>query len=223
MGSLELDTTERLHFHFSLSFIGEGNGNPLQCSCLENPRDREAWWAAVYGVAQSRTQLKWLSSSSSSSLLLSANAYLFLLLILRNNVLHFILFTTIHCFNDMNHFQSQKNFWNLYSHRINLLIFKKKKRNLKHKTYFKLMKFMCLVSLGHSRNGVSERIRLTFSEMISIFKTNQYREHMINSQSFSTMWITWNLSWGKWNRVKMSCFTRKSHWIDLKSMVFSSA
>ena len=49
MGSLELDTTERLHFHFSLSCIGEGNGNPLQCSCLENPRDGEAWWAAVYG------------------------------------------------------------------------------------------------------------------------------------------------------------------------------
>ena len=57
-------TTERLHFHFSLSCIGEGNGNPLQCSCLENPRDRGAWWAAVYGVAQSRTQLKPLSSSS---------------------------------------------------------------------------------------------------------------------------------------------------------------
>ena len=55
MGSLESDTTERLHFHFSLSCIGEGNGNPLQCSCLENPRDREAWLAAVYGVAQSRT------------------------------------------------------------------------------------------------------------------------------------------------------------------------
>ena len=58
MGSLESDTTERLHFHFSLSRIGEGNGNPLQCSCLENPRDGGAWWAAVYGVAQSRTQLK---------------------------------------------------------------------------------------------------------------------------------------------------------------------
>ena len=58
------DTTERLHFHFSLSCIGEGNGNPLQCSCLENPRDRGAWWAAVYGVALSRTRLKWLSSSS---------------------------------------------------------------------------------------------------------------------------------------------------------------
>ena len=52
----------------SLSCIGEGNGNPLQCSCLENPRDGEAWWAAIYGVAQSRTQLKWLSSSSSTRL-----------------------------------------------------------------------------------------------------------------------------------------------------------
>ena len=65
-GREELDTTERLHFHFSLSCIGEGNGNPLQSSCLENPRDRGAWWAAVSGVAQSRTRLKWLSSSSSS-------------------------------------------------------------------------------------------------------------------------------------------------------------
>ena len=52
------DTTEQLHFHFSLSCIGEGNGNPLQCSCLENIRDRGAWWAAVYGVAQSWTRLK---------------------------------------------------------------------------------------------------------------------------------------------------------------------
>ena len=60
-------TTERLHFHFSLSCIGEGNGNPLQCSCQENPRDGEAWWAAVYGIAQSQTRLKRLSSSSSSS------------------------------------------------------------------------------------------------------------------------------------------------------------
>ena len=59
--------TERLHFHFSLSCIGEENGNPLQYSCLENPRDRRAWWAAIYGVAQSRTRLKRLSSSSSSS------------------------------------------------------------------------------------------------------------------------------------------------------------
>ena len=64
MGSLESDTTERLHFHFSLSCIGKGNGNPLQCSCLENPRDGEAWLAAVYGVAQSRTRLRQLSSSS---------------------------------------------------------------------------------------------------------------------------------------------------------------
>ena len=55
--------TERLPFHFSLSCTGEGNGNPLQCSCLENPRDSGAWWAAVYGVAQSRTRLKRLSSS----------------------------------------------------------------------------------------------------------------------------------------------------------------
>ena len=60
------DTTEQLHFHFSLSGIGEGNGNPLQCSCLENPRDGGAWWIAVYGVAQRRTRLKRLSSSSSS-------------------------------------------------------------------------------------------------------------------------------------------------------------
>ena len=66
-GRKESDTTERLHFHFSLSCIGEGNGNPLQCSCLENPRDGGAWWAAVYGVAQSWTRLRRLSSSSSSS------------------------------------------------------------------------------------------------------------------------------------------------------------
>ena len=66
-GCEESDTTERLHFHFSFSCIGEGNGNPLQCSCLENPRDRGAWWAAVYGVTQSRTRLKRLSSSNSSS------------------------------------------------------------------------------------------------------------------------------------------------------------
>ena len=64
-GSEESDMTEWLHFHFSLSCIGEGNGNPLQCSCLENPRDGGAWWAAVYGVAQSWTRLKQLSSSSS--------------------------------------------------------------------------------------------------------------------------------------------------------------
>jgi len=63
-GREESDTTERLHFDFSLSCIGEGNGNPLQCSCPENPRDRGALWAAVSGVAQSRTRLKRLSSSS---------------------------------------------------------------------------------------------------------------------------------------------------------------
>ena len=67
-GRWGLDTTEWLHFHFSLSHIGEGNGNSLQCSCLENPRDGGAWWAAVYGVTQSRTELKRLSSSSSRGL-----------------------------------------------------------------------------------------------------------------------------------------------------------
>ena len=68
-GREESDTIERLPFHFSLSCIGEGNGNPLQCSCLENPRDGGAWWAAVYGVTQSQTRLKWLSSSSRGLLL----------------------------------------------------------------------------------------------------------------------------------------------------------
>ena len=63
----ESDTTERLHFHFSLLCIGEGNGNPLQCSCLENARDEGAWWAAIYGVSQSQTLLKRLSSSSRAS------------------------------------------------------------------------------------------------------------------------------------------------------------
>ena len=68
-----MDRTERLHFHFSLSCIGEGNGNPLQCSCLENPRDGRAWWAAVYGVSQSQTRLKRLSSSRSRRLLSRLN------------------------------------------------------------------------------------------------------------------------------------------------------
>ena len=76
-GREESDTTERLHVHFSLSCFGEGNGNPLQCSCLENPRDGGAWRAAVYGVAQSQTQLRQLSSSSSSIKELTV-AYLFL-------------------------------------------------------------------------------------------------------------------------------------------------
>ena len=62
-GCYESDRTEHLHFHFSLSCLGEGNGNPLQCSCLENPRNGGACWAAIYGVAQSRTRLKRLSSS----------------------------------------------------------------------------------------------------------------------------------------------------------------
>ena len=57
MGSLRVRRTEQLHFHLSLSCIGEGNTNPLQCSCLENPRDSGAWWTAIYGVAQSQTQL----------------------------------------------------------------------------------------------------------------------------------------------------------------------
>ena len=67
MGSRRVGYNEQLPFHFSLSCIGEGNGNPLQCSCLENLRDGGAWWAAVYRVTQSRTRLKRLSSSSSSS------------------------------------------------------------------------------------------------------------------------------------------------------------
>ena len=63
--------TEQLHFHFSLSCIGEGNGNPLQCSCLENPRDGEAWWAAISGVAQSWIRLKRFSSSNSRLLIIT--------------------------------------------------------------------------------------------------------------------------------------------------------
>ena len=69
MGSLRVGTTERLHFHFSLSCIGEGNGNPLQCSCLENPRDGEAWWAAVYGVTESdTTEATWQQQAVSTPL-----------------------------------------------------------------------------------------------------------------------------------------------------------
>ena len=82
-GRKESDMTERLHFHFSLSCFGEGNDNPLQCSCLENPRDSGAWWAAIYGVTQSRTRLKRLTSSSSQlgppplPTLLFSNEFLF--------------------------------------------------------------------------------------------------------------------------------------------------
>ena len=67
--------TEQLHFYFTLSFIGEGNGNPLQCSCLENPRDGGAWWAAVSGVAQSQTRLKRLSSSSTTIICVVMNRH----------------------------------------------------------------------------------------------------------------------------------------------------
>ena len=74
--------TEQLYFHFSLSCIGEGNGNPLQCSCLENPRDGRVWWAAIYGVAQSRTRLNRLSSSNNSSRVLKiATLYKYIQLI----------------------------------------------------------------------------------------------------------------------------------------------
>ena len=66
-GHWESDRTERLLFHFSLSCIGEGNDKPLQCSCLESPRDGGAWWAAVSGAAQSQTRLKRLSSSSENT------------------------------------------------------------------------------------------------------------------------------------------------------------
>ena len=71
-GREESDMTEWLPFHFSLSCIEEGNGNPLQCSCLENPRDGGAWWAAIYRVTQSWTWLKWLSSSSSKQRVLKS-------------------------------------------------------------------------------------------------------------------------------------------------------
>ena len=88
-GREELDTTERLHFHFSLSCIGEGNGNPLQCSSLENPRDRGACWVAVYGVAQSRTRLKRRSSSSSNGLFLDSEFY-FIDLICLSSIQYYI-------------------------------------------------------------------------------------------------------------------------------------
>ena len=74
-GCKESDTTKRLHYHFSLSCTGEVNGNPLQCSCLENPRDGGAWWAAIYGVAQSQTRPKQPSSSSSSLKLVSGPSF----------------------------------------------------------------------------------------------------------------------------------------------------
>ena len=85
--SFELDGTERLHFHFSLSRIGKGNGNPLQCSCLENPRDGGAWWAGIYGIAQSRTWLKRLSSSRMSFRIMYSIPFCGLFLLWYHNVL----------------------------------------------------------------------------------------------------------------------------------------
>ena len=101
------NTTERLHFHFSLSCTGGGNGNPLQCSCLENPRDWGAWWAAVYGVAQSRTRLKRLSSSSSRN---AQACSLFSLSSLVSGLLFFSLFfSPFHCNKFPHHFISSKS------------------------------------------------------------------------------------------------------------------
>ena len=89
-GRIESDATERLHFHFSRSCIGEGNGNPFQCSCLENPRDGGACWAAIYGVAQSRTRLKQLGSSSSSILYWCFSFWLTSLCIIGSSFIHLI-------------------------------------------------------------------------------------------------------------------------------------
>ena len=101
-GRQESVATERLHFHFSLSRNGEGNGPPLQCSCLENPRDDRAWWAAVYGVTQSRTRLKRLSSSSSlciyyNALTLNLSHVSFIRKVKTAHLLQFILWYIIRC------------------------------------------------------------------------------------------------------------------------------
>jgi len=101
-GHEELDTTERLHFHFSLSCTGEGNGNPLQCSCLENPRDGGACWFAICGVAQSRTRLKRLSSNSSSEeeyfFFSKAAIFIFFCLVweLDPSIIFFFFFSSMH-------------------------------------------------------------------------------------------------------------------------------
>ena len=100
----ESDTTEQLHFHFSLSCTGEGNGNPLQCSCLENPRDGGDWWAAVYGVAQSRTRLNRLSSSSSSRYIKETS-------LLRKVNLDYIEILTRNCNRWMSHYLESKRAW----------------------------------------------------------------------------------------------------------------
>ena len=104
-------------FHFSLSCIGEGNGNPLQCSCLENPRDRGAWWAAVYGATQCRTRLNRLSSSSSSIFFVwvvyleHTSAGLSRRCLLEGNKLQNImeyLGTRLGCYKDMIHIDTEK-------------------------------------------------------------------------------------------------------------------
>ena len=87
--------TEQLHFHFSLSCIGEGNSNPLQCSCLENPRDGGAWWAAVYGVAQSGTQLKWLSNSSNNLNIIQVFEHLIEVIIYAFGILAYISYSLL--------------------------------------------------------------------------------------------------------------------------------
>ena len=105
------DTTEQLAFHFSLSCIGEGNGKPLQCSCLENPRDGGPWWAAVYGVTQSRTRLKWLSSSST-------NGYIVSLGMMRM----FWNYIVLMLHNFVNILKSTKLYTKLYTLMVNLMV-----------------------------------------------------------------------------------------------------
>ena len=110
------DMTERLHFHFSLSCIGDGNGNPLPCSCLENPRDGGAWWAAVYGVTQSRTRLKRLSSSM---LIIRFSPHSISYLLFRISH-HFILCASFHIvFSDLFHWKSLQLYNVLYNHFLN--------------------------------------------------------------------------------------------------------
>ena len=122
-----MDTTERLHFHFSLSCIGEGNGNLLQCSCLENPRDGGAWLSAIYGVVQSQTRLKRLSSSSSSSTIITTDYRTFVfptwnsVPLNTNSSFHYkpqLLATTILLFVSMN----QTSNWFKWNHKIFVLL-----------------------------------------------------------------------------------------------------
>ena len=98
-GCEESDTTERLHFHFSLSCVGEGNGNPLQCSCLENPRDGGAWWAAVYGVTQSRHNWSDLAAAAAKDFESSSPCH--------TVNLYYLFYIHIHTFSwSMQHFSS---------------------------------------------------------------------------------------------------------------------